>query len=309
MGAYSEMDAELRYDGAAFVDDDDEDQSCLAAVPDENEDAGVPASEDDDGLKDETEPVPAPQSAPERDVKDQTTAQAAAAKSTADEDAKRKAHEEAEAKRKAEWEAAQKKKKADELLQLAKLDAMSDEEVLTASTQRVSTDTEKLTRRNMMECVMEHIQTMCLDDPTFARKVMHPRKNMIRCYQYINRKAWEYVQDEMKAKGITPGRDTPSYASAIPEGVCYQWAVDYFNDPDAKEDHEEEEKFVPKPYPGTTITAAKKSKDKGKTASKGKAEKGSASKEARPAAPKPKDKDDGGQISLGGFTMPKEKAG
>ena len=30
---------------------------------------------------------------------------------------------------------------------------MSDEEVIAASTQRVSTDVEKLTRRNMKECV------------------------------------------------------------------------------------------------------------------------------------------------------------
>lgn len=177
-----------------------------------------------------------------------------------DDDARCKAHEAAEAKRKAEWDAKQAKKKAAEQEQLAKLTAMSDEEILAASMKRVGDDTEKLTRRQLMECVMEHIQNLCLSDPAFARKVMHPRKNMIRCAQFINRKAWEYVQDELKARNITPSRTDP-YASAIPEGICYQWAEDYFNDPDAKEDHQDDEKFVPKPYvPASAPRKAAKAK-------------------------------------------------
>lgn len=303
MGAYSELDAALCEDGDDFVDDDtflEDDGPCAPAPdstggPQQAEAASVPAAQ----------PVKAQTAAPSQpdNKADEAT------KKQADEDARRKAHEEAEAKRKAEWEAKQQKKKADELLQLAKLDAMSSNEVLAASLKRVSADTEKLTRRNMMECVMEHIQTLCLDDPAFARKVMHPRKNMIRCYQYINRKAWEYVQDEMKAKGIQPGQDNPSYASAIPEGVCYQWAVDYFNDPDAKEDHEEEEKFVPQPYRGASVTPAKKvaAKGKSKGTAKAKESKSAAPKASEPAAQK--NQDDGGQISFGGFAMPEEKAG
>lgn len=35
----------------------------------------------------------------------------------------------------------------------------------------------------------EHIQILCLDDPAFARKVMHPSKSMVHCIWYINRKA------------------------------------------------------------------------------------------------------------------------
>ena len=53
---------------------------------------------------------------------------------------------------------------------------MSDEEVIAASTQRVSTDVEKLTRRNMKECVSEHIQMLCMEDTAFARLTMHPKK-------------------------------------------------------------------------------------------------------------------------------------
>lgn len=183
---------------------------------------------------------------------------------------------------------------------------MSDEELLAASLKRVGDDTEKLTRRSMMECVMEHIQTLCLGDPGFARKVMHPRKNMIRCYQYINRKAWEYVQDEMKAKGIQPNCDNPSYASAIPEGVCYQWAVDYFNDPDAKEDHEEEETFVPNPYRGsTTVKTKSAAKAKGKSAGK----KAADAQKAGPKEALKKPSDDAEQIAFGDFVMPEAKAG
>lgn len=172
---------------------------------------------------------------------------------------------------------------------------MTDDELLAASLKRVGEDTEKLTRRQMMECVMEHIQTLCLSDTTFARKVMHPRKSMIRCAQFINRKAWEYVQDELKARNITPSRTDP-YASAIPEGVCYQWAVDYFNDPDAKEDHADEEEFVPKPYYGGT--------SKPKNTRKEKKDKKEAEKKT---VPNPAE--DSGQIALGNFMMPEEKAG
>lgn len=293
MGAYSELDAALREDGD-FVDDDafaEDDGPCVTPSGSMGnvlrvEPASVAAVQP-------VEPQPAAPAQPAGDKAGK------AAKEQADEDAKRKAHEEAETKRKAEFDARQAAKKTAEQEQLAQLKAMSPEELLAASLKRVGEDTEKLTRRHMMECVMEHIQTLCLGDPAFAWKVMQPRKNMIRCSQYIGRKAWEYVQDELKAKNITPSRETP-YASAIPEGVCYQWAVDYFNDPDAKEDHEEEEKFIPRPYCGTSTTPAKKTAAKGKS-------KGADPKVSEPAAQKKQD--DGGQISFGGFAMPEGKAG
>jgi len=211
-----------------------------------------------------------------------------------DEKAKRKAHEEAEAKRKAEFDAKQAAKKAAEQEQLDKVAAMSDEEVLAASMQRVSTDTEKLTRRNMKECVAEYIQTKCLEDPAFARKTMHPRKNMIRCFQYISRKAWDYVQDELKANGIQPGPGRQGYGSDVPDDLCYQWAMDYFNDPDAKEDREDEEKFVPKPYNGriTTGKTTSKAKDKGKI------QKDKVQKTTEQPKAAPKSKENEGQMSL-----------
>ena len=202
--------------------------------------------------------------------KEQEAPAKADATTDADEEKRRAEHEAAEAKRKAEWEARQAEKKKAEQEQLERLAAMSDDEVVNASMQRVSTDTEKLTRRNMKECVAEFIQTKCLEDIAFARLTMHPRKSMIHCFQYISRKAWDYIQDELKASGIQPGPGSQGYGCDVPDDLCYQWAEDYFRDPDAKEDHEKEEKFVPNPYYGKDFarTTKKKQKEKKKAEAK-----------------------------------------
>ena len=277
MSVFSEMDLEKKYEGDPFAEDDE----LLNTA----------------GLEAKTTPsvVTAAPESPEPPASPAPAAPADKATEDEGEEAKRKAHKEAEAKRKAEFEARQAEKKAAEQEQLAKLEAMSVEELLTASMKRVSADTEKLTRRNMKECVAEYIQTMCIEDPGFARKVMHPRKSMIRCFQYISRKAFEYIQDELKANGFKPGPEQQMYASDIPDDLCYQWAMDYFNDPDAKEDQEEDEKFVPKPYYGKSAASKKAVKKEPK----------------KPDAPKPQPKKaaDTGQISLGGFSMPEGKAG
>ena len=216
-----------------------------------------------------------------------------------DEDAKRRAHEESEAKRKAEFEARQQAKKDAEQAQLTRIASMTEQELMAEAMKRISTDTERLTRRNMKECISEHIQTLCLSDQAFAERVMHPRKTMIHCIWYINRKAQEYVEQEMKDNGIKPDRNG-IYGCDVPDDLCYQWAEDYFNDPNAKEDQEEEEKFVPKPYVG-------KSKTPSKTAAKGKGKKETAKPTAekqpadkKPEQPKPAD---AGQMTLGDFGM------
>lgn len=113
---------------------------------------------------------------------------------TQDDTERRKAHEAAEEKRKAEWEARQAAKKRAEDAALQKLNDMSDEEALEASLKRISTETERLTRRNMKECVAAHIQELCRKDTEFARKTMHPRKSMVNCFKYITRMAKEYVK-------------------------------------------------------------------------------------------------------------------
>jgi len=172
-----------------------------------------------------------------------------------DDTSRRKAHKEAEAKHKAEWEAKQAAKKQAEEAALQKLNTMSDADIIAAAAKRVSTDTERLTRRNMKECVAEHIQALCKADTVFARKAMHPRKTMIKCFKYINRMARDYVKQEMEDNDIKP--DGNGYGCDVPDGLCYQWAEAYFNDANAPEDQEKEEKFTPKPYTGTPSKTAK----------------------------------------------------
>ena len=178
-----------------------------------------------------------------------------------EEERKRAEHEASEAKRKAEWEAKQQEKKEAELREIYLLDCMSDEDAMVASMQRISKDTEKLTRRNMKDCVSEHVQTLCLEDAAFARLTMYPRKSMINCFRYINRKAKEFVEQEMKDNDIKPQNCNGVYGSDIPDDLCYQWAEDYVYDPDAPEDKpEEEEKFEPRPYRGKSVSKKDKKK-------------------------------------------------
>ena len=177
-----------------------------------------------------------------------------------DEKRKRKAHEEAEAKRKAEWDAKQAAKKQAREEALRAIKDMSDSDVMSASTERVRKDVERLTRRNMKECVSEHLQNLCRKDPVFARKTMLPQKSMVHCFQYINRKAKDYIQQEMQDNDIKP--ENGVYGGDVPDDLCYQWAEDYFNDPDAEEDKEKEEEFIPRPYVGSSASKSKKTSKK-----------------------------------------------
>ncbi len=196
--------------------------------------------------------------APQKElVLDMSSGSGAASVPDQDDAAKRKAHEESEAKRKAEWEAKQAVKKKAEEEALQKLNAMSESDIAAAA-KRVSADTERLTRRNMKECVAEHIKRLCKEDAAFARKVMHPHKTMIHCFKHINTCARNYIQQELEDNDIKP--DGNGYGCDVPDGLCYQWAEDYFNSTDALEDEEKEEKFIPKPYTGKSSKTAKPSK-------------------------------------------------
>lgn len=179
---------------------------------------------------------------------------------------RRRQHEEAEAKRKAEWERQQEEKRTAETAAIAKIEQMSETELIKASMERMKKETERLTRRNLKECVSEYVQTLCLSDPAFTRMVMHPRKSMAHCLQFINRKAREYLLAEMKDNGMEP-QPNGIYGGDVPEDTCYDWAEEYFRDASAKEDEVKEEVFVPKAY----MSAAAKTKrqpKKEKTAAK-----------------------------------------
>ena len=179
------------------------------------------------------------------------------------EEQKRKEHEEAEAKRKAEWEAKRQAKEEEILFAWENATALDDAALAAASSKRVGDDSERLTRRNMKQCVTEMIQIFCYEDLDLARQVMHPRKNMVNCFRYITRKAKEFVMQEMKDNDIKPDRE--GYGSDVPDDLCYQWAKEYFFDMDAPEDKDpNEEQFVPKPYVGKTVSKPKKKAEKKK---------------------------------------------
>ena len=231
-----------------------------APVP---EPASVPA---DVPAEPEPEPVAAPE--PPKQQPEPPSLDLSADADAADEAERKRAHEAAEAKRKADFDAKQAAKKAARQEQLDWIKAMNDAELLEAATGRVAADTEKLTRRNMKEAVAEHIQAKCREDAAFARLVMAPEKSMINCFKYINRKAREYAEQEMKDLGI---KRTGTYGCDVPDGLCYGWAEDYFKDPDAEEDRKDDEKFVPKPYvpnrKASKAAAAKKKKPEKKPTS------------------------------------------
>ncbi len=177
-------------------------------------------------------------------------------KAPKDDAAKRKAHEDAEARRKAEFDAKQTAKKQAEAEALRRLDAISDEEATAAAKKRVAEDTELLTRRNMKDCVAHFIAARCEAHPAFARLALQPGKNMVNCFRYINRKAREFAEKEMEDTDQKP--EGGVYGLDIPDSLCYRWAVAYFEDPDAPEDRKDEEKFIPRPYPGASGGAKSK---------------------------------------------------
>lgn len=205
------------------------------------------------------------------------------------EEQKRKEHEEAEAKRKAEWEAKKQAKEEEILFAWENATALDDEALAAASSKRVGDDSERLTRRNMKQCVTEMIQIFCHEDLDLARQVMHPRKNMVNCFRYITRKAKEFVLQEMKDNDIKPDRE--GYGSDVPDDLCYQWAKEYFFDMEAPEDKDpNEEQFVPKPYVGKTTTSKAKKKTEKKKPEPKKVE-----------APKPAPTSSEGQLDM--FSM------
>ncbi len=193
----------------------------------------------------------------------------------------RKAHEEAEAKRRADWEAKQQAREDEIQFAWERAVELSDQELTAASVKRLGDMTERLTQRNMKICVTESIQTLCYEDMEFARFVMHPRKSMINCFKYINRKALEYLKQEMKDNGEKT-QGVQMIGGDIPDGLCYQWAEEYFRDMDAQEDKTDDDKeFVPKPYSGKAGASKKKTDKKP-------AEKKSVPKAASKPAPVPK---------------------
>ena len=254
MGVFSELDLENQQEKTdKYSVPSAQAQTLQAHLIQQHEQKKAAAAAEKPNTEPAAEPTP---------VKEPEQEDAAAAEAE-----KRRRHEESEAKRKADWERQQQEKRAAEQATLAKIEQMSESELIRASMERMKKETERLTRRNLKECVSEYVQTLCLSDPAFARMVMHPRKSMAHCLQYINRKAREYLLAEMKDNGIEP-QQNGIYGGDVPEDTCYDWAEEYYRGANAKEDEVMEETFVPKPYLRTGPARTKRQLKKEKPAAK-----------------------------------------
>ena len=223
MGYYSELD----YEQSIFYGEE----------PQGDFNATEPEAPPPTASTEPEEPPPAP--------KAPAPAKPEPAPSETDDTEARKAHEAAEAKRKAEWEAAQERKRAEEQEQLDRIANMNEDALRLAAVRRINIETDKMTNRSMKDSVSKHIQSICEKDLDFARLTMHPRKSMLHCIQYIFRHAKDYLMKELEAGGV---KTSGTYGGDVPDGLCFQWAEDYFRDTNAKEDQESEDKFVPKTY-------------------------------------------------------------
>lgn len=177
---------------------------------------------------------------------------------------KKAAFEAEEAKRKAEFDA--KKAERDEKVQIEwEISTMMTPEELSAKAKEsLSIGIERITQRQMKDCVGAHIITASQEKEIIARHVFHPKKNLVNCFKYINRKAREYLDEYMKLTGEKPDGNGV-IGIDIPDNLCYQWAEEYFSSTDIPEDHEDEEKFVPRAYkPAYTPKTAKKTSTKKK---------------------------------------------
>lgn len=213
MGVYSEMAADLR----------DNVQDRSPAIQDAAELASRRA---DDRQQAEEEQAKALLSQMQQNADDSPSPSNLKADKKAEEDRKRQEHEQAETKRKAEWEARQRAKEEAEQAAWENAVAMSDDEVMAASMKRVGDDSERLTRRNMKQCVTEYIQTLCLEDVAFARNVMHPRKNMVNCFRYIKRRAFakSYAacrEKRRKMEGVIPQKPTLTGEMSVAQAVAF----------------------------------------------------------------------------------------
>lgn len=177
---------------------------------------------------------------------------------------KKAAFEAEEAKRKAEFDA--KKAKKDEEIQIEwELNTMlTPDELLAAAKEKIATGVERITRRNMKESVAAYIIKLSQESEDLSRYILHPEKDIVKCYRYINRKALGYAEEQMKLTGETPDKNGV-FGIDIPDDICYMWAKEYYSSTDIPEDHEDEEKFEPRTYRPTTKPAKKTTTKKKET--------------------------------------------
>lgn len=176
---------------------------------------------------------------------------------------KKKAFEKAEAKRKAEFDAKKAERDEEILIEWEINTMMTTEDLIEAAKNNIKTGVERITQRNMKESVAAYIIELSQNSENLSRNILHPQKSITNCYKYINRKAKGYLEEQMKLTGEKPDKNG-IIGIDIPDNLCYQWAEEYYSSTNIDEDHEDEEKFVPKTYRPSYTPKAKKSTPKKK---------------------------------------------
>ena len=183
---------------------------------------------------------------------------------------RRAEHEANEAARTAEFEEKQRRKKEKKERARQAVRAMSDADVMAAAIKMIEERENEIQKEfnddpnGVIEMIiLQTLKAGCQCDTDFARSILNPDKCLSNCFRYVGTQAYEMKKEAIRKQT----RGGAQYAAfGFPPRLCYQWAMKYFQDLNAPEDKEPEEKFKPQPYrPAVKTTPpapAKESKPK-----------------------------------------------
>lgn len=174
---------------------------------------------------------------------------------------RRAEHEAKEAARKAEFEEKQRRKKEEKERARHAVSIMSDADALAAAIKMIEKEENKLRKEfdddpnGVVEmAILQTLKAGCQCDADFARSILNPDKCFKNCFRYMGTQAYEMKKEAIQKQT----RGGAQYATfGFPPRLCYQWAMDYFNDLNAPEDKEPEEKFKQQPYRPSMKSPAK----------------------------------------------------
>lgn len=165
---------------------------------------------------------------------------------------RRAEHEAKEAARKAEFEEKQRRKKEKKERARQAVRAMSDADVLAAAIKMIEAREDEIRKdfdddtNGVIEMIiLQALKAGCQCDTDFARSLLNPDKCLSNCFRYVGTQAYKMKKDDIQ-KQIRGGAQYAAFS--FPPKLYFRWATDYFNDLNAPEDKEPEEKFKPQPY-------------------------------------------------------------
>lgn len=112
-------------------------------------------------------------------------------------------------------------------------DAPEPEPVYVDPIEKIKSQVELITRKNMIVMVSDHILQKCEDDFEFYSQVNNPKKSLENCIKYINNRAKKRAEEIVKLGGNAPGG---AQVVAIDGDEVYTWAVEYFGAVNLPED-------------------------------------------------------------------------